>query len=146
MALGDRPRGPQREGHQLSDRTGDFPRIDDRFAGSGYRYGTYGHTRSWGGSGVEFDGVVQFDVAAGTETVHVYGPHHVCGEAVFAADPSGDAENEGWLLNFVTDIAEGTSELVVLDARDIGAGAVARVELPRRVPFGFHGNWMPSRA
>jgi len=32
----------------------------------------------------------------------------------------------------------------VLDARDITDGPVARVKLPRRVPFGFHGNWMPA--
>ena len=28
--------------------------------------------------------------------------------------------------------------------RDITAGPVARVKMPRRVPFGFHGNWMPG--
>jgi carotenoid cleavage dioxygenase len=33
---------------------------------------------------------------------------------------------------------------VVLDARDVAAGPVATVALPQRVPFGFHGNWMPA--
>jgi carotenoid cleavage dioxygenase len=33
---------------------------------------------------------------------------------------------------------------VLLDARDITGGPVARVVMPRRLPFGFHGNWMPD--
>jgi carotenoid cleavage dioxygenase len=32
----------------------------------------------------------------------------------------------------------------ILDATDIGAGPVATVHLPRRVPFGFHGSWLPA--
>jgi carotenoid cleavage dioxygenase len=48
------------------------------------------------------------------------------------------------LVNIVTDLADGTSEFVVLDARDVEAGPVASVTLPRRVPFGFHGNWMAA--
>jgi carotenoid cleavage dioxygenase len=129
---------------QLDDRTGDFPRINDAYNGLPHRYGTQAHTRTWGDQGVEFDGVIQFDLQAGTSATHVYGPTHVCGEAVFAADPDGTAENDGWILNFVTDLAEGTTEFVVLDARDVAAGPVARVPLPRRVPFGFHGNWLAA--
>ncbi|MFZ4519534.1 MAG: carotenoid oxygenase family protein [Microthrixaceae bacterium] len=129
---------------QLDDRTGDFPRINDAFNGLANRYGTQAHTRVWGDDGVEFDGVIQFDLENGTSATHVYGPTHVCGEAVFAADPDGTAENDGWLLNFVTDLTDRSTEFVVLDARDVAAGPVARVALPRRVPFGFHGNWLPA--
>jgi carotenoid cleavage dioxygenase len=32
---------------------------------------------------------------------------------------------------------------VVLDAQAIDKGPIATAELPRRVPFGFHGNWAP---
>jgi carotenoid cleavage dioxygenase len=130
--------------NQLHDQPGDFPRINEACTGRPYRYGTQGHAREWSTEGVEFDGVIQFDHVAGRESIHVYGPTHVCGEAVFAADPEGHEENDGWLLNFVTDLTDDSSELVVLDARDITAGPVARVLLPRRVPFGFHGNWMPD--
>jgi carotenoid cleavage dioxygenase len=31
---------------------------------------------------------------------------------------------------------------VVLDARSLDE--VARVRIPQRVPFGFHGNWLPE--
>jgi len=29
----------------------------------------------------------------------------------------------------------------VLDARNVAAAPLAVVELPHRIPFGFHGNW-----
>ncbi|MFM7069231.1 MAG: carotenoid oxygenase family protein [Actinomycetes bacterium] len=130
---------------QLDDRPGDFPRINDAVAGRRNRWGTQAHTGDWDVvNGVRFDGVVQFDLDTGASATHVYGPTHSSGEPVFAADPNGTAENDGWILNFVTDLAAGTTEFVVLDARDVAAEPVARVQLPRRVPFGFHGNWLPS--
>ena len=33
---------------------------------------------------------------------------------------------------------------MLLDAQDFTAPPVATVHLPVRVPFGFHGNWVPS--
>jgi carotenoid cleavage dioxygenase len=37
-----------------------------------------------------------------------------------------------------------TSDLVLLSAQDVAGDPVAVVHLPRRVPYGFHGNWMPT--
>ena len=37
--------------------------------------------------------------------------------------------------------AEDRSDFVVLDAQDVAAGPIATARAPRRVPFGFHGNW-----
>ena len=55
-------------------------------------------------------------------------------------------EDDGWLMGYVYDGRRGASDLVVVDASDIGAGTVARVKLPARVPYGFHGIWVPSES
>ena len=66
------------------------------------------------------------------------------GEHAFAPDPEGTAEDDGWLLTFVIDRTTERTDLAILDARDVAAGPVARVHLPRRVPIGFHANWFPE--
>jgi carotenoid cleavage dioxygenase len=127
---------------QLDDQPTDFPRINDAYAGLAHRYGYSGHTARWTESQAQFNGVIKHDLEAGTTASHVYGPTSLCGETVFAADPDSDAEDGGWLLNFVHDMASDESSLVVLDAGTLDQ--VARVLLPRRVPFGFHGSWLPE--
>jgi carotenoid cleavage dioxygenase len=47
-------------------------------------------------------------------------------------------------MSFVYDAAANGSDLVILDAGDLTAPPVARIHLPRRVPAGFHGNWLPD--
>ena len=56
----------------------------------------------------------------------------------------GTAEDAGWLLTVAYDATTDSSDLCVLDAEDLGRGEVARIALPQRVPFGFHGNWVPD--
>jgi carotenoid cleavage dioxygenase len=68
------------------------------------------------------------------------------GEFTFVPARGDRREDAGWLMGFVYDSARDVSELVVLDASDPGAAAVAAVELPVRVPFGFHGNWLADDA
>jgi carotenoid cleavage dioxygenase len=46
-------------------------------------------------------------------------------------------------VGFVFDPVRNASDLFILDAQDISRPPVARVKLPRRVPQGFHGSWMP---
>ena len=127
----------------LDDRPGDFPRLNMHRSGLRNRYGYVAHG-PWETEAVRFDSVVKYDLDADTSTVHHYGRHAEAGEPVFAPDPDGGAEDDGWLVNFVHDRDTDASELRIVDARDLEGEPVARVHLPRRVPFGFHGNWMPS--
>jgi carotenoid cleavage dioxygenase len=127
---------------QTDDRSGEFPRVNDELATRATRYLYNGRTRSWAEAyGFDFHAVAKYDLQAGTAVEHVYGDTEVSGEHVFAPDPEGSAEDDGWLLGFVTDRTTEQTDLVVLDARDVAGDPVARVRIPRRVPTGFHANW-----
>jgi len=47
-------------------------------------------------------------------------------------------------MTYVHDASTDTSYLVLLDASDMAADPVAEVHLPRRIPTGFHGSWIPD--
>ncbi|KAI4187846.1 MAG: hypothetical protein L6R41_002541 [Letrouitia leprolyta] len=79
---------------------------------------------------------------------------HYTQEARFVPRKDGTSEDDGWLLTYVFDestqlTAEGEakedarSELWIIDAKSM-AMVVAKVRLPQRVPYGFHGNWVPE--
>jgi carotenoid cleavage dioxygenase len=44
----------------------------------------------------------------------------------------------------VYDAGRDASELLVLDANDLSRAPLAQVMLPARVPYGFHGSWVPE--
>ena len=93
----------------------------------------------------DFDTIVKYDTASDTRTSWYAGDTGHVGENVFAPDPDGNAEDDGWIINSTHDDAgDGQSSVVILDARDIAAGPVARVLIPQRMPFGFHANWFPA--
>ena len=50
----------------------------------------------------------------------------------------------GGYIGYVYDSARDGSDLVMLDASDFAAQPVARIGLPQRVPYGFHGNWISA--
>lgn len=129
---------------QLDDLGGDFPRINEAYAGVRSRFHTMGSCRGVPDAVGHFDTVTQYDDVAGTRVDWHAGPGTVVGEPVFAAHPDGSAEDDGWLLCTVHDRATGATDLAVLDAHDVAAGPVARVHLPRRVPFGFHAAWFAA--
>lgn len=43
------------------------------------------------------------------------------------------AEDDGYVVSFVTDMNTDSSECVVLDASDLARGPVARIRLPHRI-------------
>ena len=120
---------------QIDERAIEFPRIDDRLVGMPARYGvTVGAGK-----------LVRYDLESGTAEEHSFGTATAPGgpaEAAFApADSEGD-ELSGWYLSYVYDPVRDGSDLVIIDASDFQGKPVARVQLPRRVPYGFHGNWI----
>lgn len=56
--------------------------------------------------------------------------------------PRGEAEDDGWLLAWTHDAAQGCGELVVLDATQLARGPVARLALPAPLPAASHVGWM----
>jgi len=88
----------------------------------------------------------KYDLRDGRSWTHRFGPGFAAGEPVFAAAPGAKGEDEGWLLTYVYDAARDASDLAILDATDLAKGPIARVHLPRRVPNGFHGSWIPDEA
>ncbi len=89
---------------------------------------------------------IKHDLETGDRIEFDHGPGRAAGEAVFVARDGGESEDDGWLLTFVHDQNEAGAEFVVMDARDLDRGYVARIPLPQRVPFGFHGNWVSDRS
>jgi carotenoid cleavage dioxygenase len=128
----------------VHDLRSDFPRLHDERLGLPHRYG-YASANVDGPMGFGFDAIVRYDLATGDVELVRFGSGTTIGEAVFAADPDGSDETDGWLLVYATDLATEQTDLVIIDGRDLPAGPVARVHLPRRVPAGFHGNWLPDR-
>jgi carotenoid cleavage dioxygenase len=120
----------------------EFPRFDERLTGKPYRY-AYTVTMDGGPSGGPC-GVIRHDLQTGARSVHDFGPGKVPGEFVFVPRSADAAEDDGWLMGYVVDARADATDLILLDARDIAAPPVATIALPRRVPLGFHGNWIAA--
>jgi carotenoid cleavage dioxygenase-like enzyme len=124
------------EESQLDDRGVEFPRIDDRLVGLPARYSVTV------GSG----SLVRYDLERDTAELHRFGADDLPGapgEAVLAPSPGQQSdESAGWYLTYAYDPVRDGSDLVIIDAADFAGKPVARVQLPRRVPHGFHGNWI----
>jgi carotenoid cleavage dioxygenase-like enzyme len=125
------------EESQLDDRGVEFPRIDDRLVGSSARYSVAV------GSGA----LIRYDLQRDTAVEHRFdaaGCAGAPGEAVFAPAVGRPDELAGWYLTYVYNSVTDSSDLVVIDGSDFEGEPVARIRMPRRVPHGFHGNWIPD--
>lgn len=122
----------------LDDRLVEFPTVDDARVGRDNRY-LYAVADDSATAAV-----VKYDVRDGATSTYELGTDRVAGEAVFVPAEGGRGEDDGWLLSIVTDRSGTSSDLLVLDASDLSAAPVAAVHLPRGVPAGFHGSWIPD--
>lgn len=127
-------------GEQLDDLPIEFPRVRDEKAGLKHRYGYAITTHEDDEAGFNLGTrIVKFDLDRGDADVCELGGGKAPSEAAFAS--AGAGEDEGYLLSIVYDAARNGSDFIVLDARHVAKGPIARVALPQRVPFGFHGAW-----
>jgi carotenoid cleavage dioxygenase-like enzyme len=123
----------------IDDLAGEFPRFDERLAGLPYRFGWFAAITR-GDENMVFDSVAGIDVHSGQKQVHTFAEGDVPGEPVFV--PRGSTEGDGWLVSLVYFGTEDVSGIAVFDAKNVAKGPVGVAKLTRRVPFGFHGNWV----
>jgi carotenoid cleavage dioxygenase-like enzyme len=126
----------------LDDDNSEFPSINQSVLGRSSRYAYNMHISPE--STLLFDGLVKYDLGAGTSETHWFGEGRWGSEAPFAPRPGATGEDDGYLVSYVYDEREGRSEVEVLDAADVTAGPLCRVRLPVRVPIGFHATWVPG--
>lgn len=125
----------------LDDLAGEFPRFDERLSGLPYRHGWFvGQSLKPGDFRANI--IAHIDLETGQRTDWTVPAGDAISEAVFTPASPDAPEGEGWLTAVVYRGQLNLSELVVLNAQDVAAGPVASARLPRRVPFGFHGNWV----
>ena len=127
----------------LDDVMTEFPRMDNRRLGRRSR--TAYSPRIAPASEVLFDGFVKYDTDSGDAVHHSYGDGRFGSETVVAPRVGAtDADDDGYVLAFVTDATTGESEVVVVDAGRAGDEPVCRVRIPQRVPIGYHAWWVPA--
>ena len=123
---------------QLDDRVVDFPRVADAVVGLKHQFG---YCAAFAGSAPYGEGLIKYDLEAGTsEYRHLDGGQ--ASEAVFVKDPAASGEDGGFLLSYVYQPEIDQSEVLILNAQEMLGEPVARIQIPARVPAGFHGNWI----
>mmetsp|Transcript_10455 Transcript_10455/g.27146 ORF Transcript_10455/g.27146 Transcript_10455/m.27146 type:complete len:137 (+) Transcript_10455:89-499(+) len=99
-----------------------------------------------------FTGVAKWEIRPGGGRLlssTLFGEGVAGGEPVLCPKPGRENVSDAvWILTWVYDAHSNVSALVVLDGevRDAALPELARLRVADgvRVPFGFHGHWMPE--
>jgi carotenoid cleavage dioxygenase len=126
----------------LDDLDVEFPTVNTARTGLLNRY-TYAVTAP-----LEIDQVsgkiVKYDRGSGERTLNALPGAWIPGEVVFVPARGATAEDDGWLISIVTHETANAAQLLIHSASSFSDPPVAVIHLPRRVPAGFHGAWIPG--
>jgi carotenoid cleavage dioxygenase-like enzyme len=131
---------------QVDERPGEFPRVDSRIWGRPYRYGWLPVVTQKKRAPGTWSALARYDFKTGAIATHDFGPGREVDEPVFVARSGRKDEGDGWIMTYVYDAATDRSTFVILDARESERAPIAEIALSRRVPHGFHGDWMPAES
>ncbi len=127
----------------LDDAINEFPSINLNYAGQKNRYAYIQSIAPV--NTLKFDGIYKYDFETGSRSQYCYENGVFGSEVAFAPRNNARHEDDGYLLGYCINERDMSSELRIWDAQDIEAGPVARVQLPVKVPAGFHATWADGR-
>ena len=127
---------------QLDDAAADFPRVNDSRVGLPARWGYTASLDSKAPTLTLGGNLYKYDLTNGERVTHDFGKDSHMGEPVFVPRASQTAEDDGWVMALRHDDSRQESALLILDAQAFASEPVAEVIMPRRVPYGAHGNWV----
>lgn len=125
----------------LDDMDGEFPRVDPRVETLKHRHGWFAADPT-GQAGVRLNAIAHIDLQTGRRQVYGLDGGDATSEPVFTPRTPDAPEGDGWITAVIYRAGEDRSDFAVFDAQDVAKGPIALAALPRRVPFGFHGNWV----
>jgi carotenoid cleavage dioxygenase len=122
---------------------GEMPRMDERFCGQSYQHGYFVAAMDESKPSNWWNAIVHFHHSSKTRRTYLVPDGDIVNEAIFIPKSDGK-EGEGYLISLVYRGQQNRTDLLILDSMKIDSGPIAIVELPHRVPFGFHGCWKPG--
>ncbi|XP_059277570.1 carotenoid 9,10(9',10')-cleavage dioxygenase 1-like [Lycium ferocissimum] len=135
----------------------EFPIINEKFIGSRNKFAYLqvvelaevsgsGYTRFGGLAKLHFEEKKIFtdeeDELIKAE-YHMFPKNTFCSGASFVQKPGGIDEDDGWIITFTHNENENISQVCIIDAKKFTEEPIAIITLPSRVPYGFHGAFMP---
>lgn len=124
---------------QIDDSINEFPTVNLGKVGQKTRF-SY-HASIPDTATQVFDGILKYDLQAGSFVRHEFGGQLCGSEPAFAPRFNAQSEDDGYVISFVTDFDTGGSKALILDAQNLADAPLATIEIPQRVPLGFHGTW-----
>jgi carotenoid cleavage dioxygenase-like enzyme len=125
----------------LNERCAEFPMINGRHAG---RRHTYSYNALCTPSLFAFNGLSKLNVDTGNDEVVEFPDGVFISETVMAPRVGSQAEDDGYLITFISDLNRDCSECLVFDAASPCDGPVAQIRLPERISSGTHATWAPA--
>ena len=119
----------------LDDRSMEFSRVHPDYDGKKHRFG---YLLNDG----KLNNYFKHDFDEKKTITHDFGPLKQAAEPVFIPKKNAKSEDDGFVVGFVYDKQTDLSDFVVLDAQNFSDEPLAKISLPQRVPFGFHGSWI----
>ncbi|XP_073299297.1 carotenoid 9,10(9',10')-cleavage dioxygenase-like isoform X2 [Primulina huaijiensis] len=136
----------------------DFPTINEKFIGI---KNEFGYTQVVDSNASSISGMAKYGALAKLKfkdrklelsnqhegfvevEYHKFPDNTFCSGAAFVAKSCGLTEDDGWIISYVHDETTDTSQVYIVDAKKFSEEPVAKISLPRRVPYGFHGTFVP---
>ena len=137
MVTGEVKEGP------LDDQPSEFGMINQAYAGKPYRY-VWGMTNKPGW--FLFDGMTRLDVQTGDKQIFRFPKGVFASESPMAPRIGSTAEDDGYVITYVSDMNTDTSAAWIFDASNIIGGPVVKVSLPERICAGTHSWWAGSKS
>ncbi|MEH6715211.1 carotenoid oxygenase family protein [Parasphingorhabdus flavimaris] len=124
---------------RLDDRIVEFGMINQQYSGRKYRY-VYSTVAKPGW--FLFCGFIKHDLETGESETVTLDDGRYASEAPFAPRINSQSEDDGYLVSFIMDENSGTSECILIDAKNFEAGPVCRIKLPHKICSGTHSTWV----
>ncbi|MEN9224033.1 MAG: carotenoid oxygenase family protein [Thermostichus sp. HHBFW_bins_43] len=128
------------ESEPLLERGCEFPTVEPAVVGQPHRYLYLLLHRQQADPARElFGSLARVDLQTGSLVEADLGEGRYPSEPVYAQD--AEDPRRGWLLSVVFNGNQNRSEVWIWDAAQLDREPYGRLELPERIPLGFHGTW-----